>query len=399
MNNRARVCILTGTIPATPFIEVMIDSLPSSEFDIVVVGKRHWKMRHSARGDVRILYLSRSIVGRVMDVIFYGVRLLLVAPRTVMKILREVWHEYHGGNAMLARAAELLPVASLKPDLIHLQWVASMPNWILLKRIMGIKLVVSLRGTQLHVNPLVHEKTRSDYCLLFSQVDAFHAVSRATAIEAQKYGVDNNAVHVIYSAVNRNVLDRWVEPVRTTKNAILKILSVGRFNWIKGYHYALDAIASLVSDGVSVQYTIIGRGISEEVRYQISDLGLGHVVTVLDEMPQQQVFDVMKGADLLLIPSVTEGIANVAIEAMAIGLPVVTSDCGGMGELIVNRENGFIFPNRNVEAMKGAILECGSLSGDRLLRLIRNARKTIESRFVPDILGKEMVTLYKKALS
>lgn len=399
MSNRLRVCILTGTIPATPFIEIMINSLPTSEFDIVIVGRRDMKRRVSAQDGVRLLYLSRSIIRRAFDIIRYGVRLLWVSPRVVIAILSEVQREGLGVNAMLARAGELLPVASLKPDLIHLQWVASTPHWILLQRVMGIKLVVSLRGTQLNVNPLVNEETRNDYCRIFPQVDAFHAVSRAIANEAQNYGAEKGRIHVIYSAVNPIALDRWSGGTKTIKKRTLKILSVGRFNWIKGYHYALDAIASLVSEGLSVQYTIIGRGISEEIRYQVTDLRLEHVVTFLGEVPHHRVFDVMKSADLLLIPSVAEGIANVAIEAMAIGLPVAASECGGMGELIVNRENGFIFPNRNVEAMKGAILECGSLSGDRLLRLIRNARKTIESRFVPDILGKEMVTLYKKALS
>ena len=51
----------------------------------------------------------------------------------------------------------------------------------------------------------------------------------------------------------------------------------------------------------------------------------------------------MKNSDCFILPSVQEGISNVVLESMAIGLPVVNSDCGGMKEIINNGKNGFIF--------------------------------------------------------
>ena len=57
----------------------------------------------------------------------------------------------------------------------------------------------------------------------------------------------------------------------------------------------------------------------------------------------------MKKSNCYLLPSVEEGIANSVLEAMAIGLPVITSDCGGMDEVIEHKKNGFLFQSRNID--------------------------------------------------
>lgn len=398
MRDRIRVCILTGTIPATPFIEILIDALRNSGLIIFLVGKR-LSVDVASDSSLQRVYLSRSAAGKVMSIAYYGLKLLFFNPRVWFRLLSTIRRSRFKKGKLLTRAAELLTVASLKPDILHLQWVASIENWVILKQLLHCRLVVSLRGTQLLVNPIVDERIRESYKECFGYVDAFHAVSKAVADEAQKYGVPANSVHVIYSAVSRRTLGLWAGPTRRHQGRTLNVLSVGRFNWIKGYHYALDAIAALVRKGIQVQYTIVGRNASEEIRFQIRDLALGEIVTIYNEMPQQKIFSLMQEADMLLVPSVTEGLANVALEAMAVGLPVVTSDCGGMSELIVNRRNGFIFPNRDVEAMQNAIMECSSLTVEELNCLVTNAKETVETRFVPEILKERMVGLYKEILA
>ena len=51
----------------------------------------------------------------------------------------------------------------------------------------------------------------------------------------------------------------------------------------------------------------------------------------------------MRESDCLILPSVQEGISNVVLESMAIGLPIISSDCGGMKEIINDGRNGFLF--------------------------------------------------------
>ena len=65
----------------------------------------------------------------------------------------------------------------------------------------------------------------------------------------------------------------------------------------------------------------------------------------------------MQDFDLLILPSLNEGIANVVLEAMALGIPVISADCGGMSEVVLPNETGWLVPVRDSEAMGEAIIE------------------------------------------
>ena len=96
---------------------------------------------------------------------------------------------------------------------------------------------------------------------------------------------------------------------------------------------------------ITIQYTIVvNNNISEEILYQIDELSLRNIVKIIHPNSQHEVYRIMKNSDCFILPSVQEGISNVVLESMAIGLPVVSSDCGGMKEVINNGKNGFYFP-------------------------------------------------------
>src|SRR5690606_27843577 len=102
------------------------------------------------------------------------------------------------------------------------------------------------------------------------------------------------------------------------KPAQFQIISVGRTHWKKGYTYALDACVLLKDAGFSFHYTIIGAIGDIELLYQIQDLGLEKEVTLSGALPFNKVQEHMQLAEVLLLPSVEEGIANVVLEAMAL---------------------------------------------------------------------------------
>ena len=65
----------------------------------------------------------------------------------------------------------------------------------------------------------------------------------------------------------------------------------------------------------------------------------------------------MKESDCLILPSIEEGIANVVLESMAIGLPVISSNCCRMNEVVKNNENGFTFINRDINDLTSVMLD------------------------------------------
>ena len=126
---------------------------------------------------------------------------------------------------------------------------------------------------------------------------------------------------------------------------------------------------------------IVGDGPDyEELAFAVHALGLQYHVHMPGRKSRQEIFELYDQADIFFMPSVSEGIANVALEAMSMELPVVSSDAGGMCEVIVDGQNGLICPVDNQIAMASALF---ALINDFGLRkqLGVQARKTIEKEF------------------
>jgi len=170
---------------------------------------------------------------------------------------------------------------------------------------------------------------------------------------------------------------------------------VGRFHWVKGYHYALTALKNLHNNNFSVHYTIIAQDQpSDEILYQIDDLSLQRYVTMTCLDTQEEVYQKMSSADCLLLPSIEEGIANVVLEAMAIGLPVISSECGGMMEIIEHEKDGFLFRNRDVDHLTQIMTDMINQYSDERKSISRRARLKVEQNHNYTRLGSEMKELY-----
>jgi colanic acid/amylovoran biosynthesis glycosyltransferase len=124
----------------------------------------------------------------------------------------------------------------------------------------------------------------------------------------------------------------------------------------------------LVKDsGCDVELEIIGEGVDRQrLLFGIQDLGLSDCVRLSGGLPADVVRERLQNADLFLLSSVSEGLSNAALEAMATGLPVVTTDCGGMREAVSDGVEGFVVPVRDVERMAAAL---GRLAEDAELRV------------------------------
>src|SRR4029077_12487758 len=105
------------------------------------------------------------------------------------------------------------------------------------------------------------------------------------------------------------------------------ILAVGRLVWIKGYDYLLAALSRLKQSGIAFKAQIIGDGpLYAQLRYSIEDLNLKPEVELLGPLTSVAVLERMRRADLFVLSSHAEGISNAALEAMATGLPIVTTN-------------------------------------------------------------------------
>jgi len=144
----------------------------------------------------------------------------------------------------------------------------------------------------------------------------------------------------------------------------LKILSVGRFCEKKGFPDLLDACHQLQQMRVPFHCTIVGYGpLANQIQAQIAALGLEDHVTLAGKLTQTEVIEQYHCADVFVLPCVVtpdgdrDGIPNVLLEAMATGLPVVSTAISGITELVQSGENGLLVSERDAAAIATALIQ------------------------------------------
>jgi colanic acid/amylovoran biosynthesis glycosyltransferase len=166
-----------------------------------------------------------------------------------------------------------------------------------------------------------------------------------------------------------------------TQDRPLRILSVGRLHWKKGYDYALQAVKGLVDQGIHCEYRIIGDGGHQAaLDFSRHQLGLTQDVEFLGGLPHTQVIEQLHWADVFLHAAVSEGFCNAVLEAQAVGLAVVCTDADGLRENVVDGITGFVVPRRDPYAMAEKL---SLLAQDGCLRqrMGQNGRVRVERHF------------------
>ena len=392
MKDKLKIAIYAGEIPSTTFIERLIVGLAEQKHHILLFGYQKKKKKYNLNNINQVTYTDNRI-HKVVLYIGYSILMFLFKRKQKRKIDQHI--RCQGINAQMSKV-KYYPVLWHKPDVFHLQWTKGISDWIWVQEF-GIKLVVSLRGAQINYSPLTEKGLEKIYKKHFPRVDGFHAVSNAIAREVEKYGASQEKVKVVYSGFPLKDIPK-VEEGYTIQNKKILLLSIGRGHWIKGYNYALEACSLLKNQEMDFHYTIIGAKGVEELEYQKNDLDLNEYVTFLDSVAYQEVLIKMQESHIILLPSVEEGIANVVLEAMMLQKLVVTTDCGGMEEIVTEGQNGFVVPIRNPEAMSKKIIELTKLTQNQIATITKNAKKTIETINTEEKMICDMVALYRFVL-
>ena len=280
----------------------------------------------------------------------------------------------------------------IQPDIIHLQWPSVIPWFEQVLREQNIPVVLSQRGSQNNVRPFVEEDNFKYLQEWYPKISGFHSVSKAIQVNGDKIWTSTHKINkVVYTGLpfqQLHISDDYV----LAKH--LNLLSVGRAHWVKGYDYALQTCKILIEKNVKFHYTIIGGAGDEELQFLLSNLGLLECVTLIDRLPQTEVFKKMREASLLLVPSVEEGLPNVAVEAMALGLPVISANCGGVSELIEDGVEGWIVPVRSPSAMAERVVDFSKFSLEKIKEVRLAARKKVELQHGEAKMVKETENLY-----
>ncbi len=389
-----KIAIYHGSIPSTTFIENLIQAIANNGQQVLLFGKLKKNIQYQSK-NICAYPTPHSITKLILYVCWNRIKLRWLFPERYRLIKSHIDTQTYDFKQRWRLWGKYLPIVLHLPDVFHIQWAKSASEWMFLKDLLGLKLVLSLRGSHINFSPIANKQLADKYKLIFPSIDAFHAVSKDIAEAAQQYIASKEKTKVIYSGIDLLNITAYSKENYLIR-APVKIISIGRFHWVKGYNQAFEAIKKLKDVEVNFRFVIIAGKPTEEIIFHLNDLHLSENIEIIDQLPHELIFQQMEKADLLLLPCVQEGIANVVLEAMAVGLPVVSSDCGGMSEVIDNEINGLLFQNRNVAHMAEQLEKMINYSPEERERMAILARQRVTEQFGADRLGKEMIALYEE---
>ncbi len=237
---------------------------------------------------------------------------------------------------------------------------------------------------------------------LFEKGDLFLARSEDTKKEMVDLGCAPQKIVVHYGGVDVNKFRFRKKPPDGER---IKILMCGRFVEKKGFEYGIRAFAKLGKAHKSVALTLIGDGkLRGKMESLVDSLNLSPRVQFLGMLSHEEVQRQMEASDIFLSPNVTawdgnrEGIPNTIKEAMATGLPIVSTNHAGIPELVIDKKTGFLVPEKDIE---GLVDRLGYLIAHPELweKLGSQGREVVEEKFNLYKQTSRLEEIYAKLLS
>lgn len=266
--------------------------------------------------------------------------------------LRLVWPV---ARLRLSRAVDLIDAHFTHPEGIAAA---------LLGRTLGIPFMITMRGSELRYQH--HRLKRFWMAWALRRADRVITVSDGLRALAVELGADPAAVKTVPNGINKDIFFRRDrEECRRIHNIpkdALVVLSAGDLARIKGHHRVIEALRSLVDDGLPA-YLLIAGGVGRSGQYaatlrtRVTELGLDDRVRFMGMAPQNALAELMSAANVFCLASASEGWPNVVNEALACGTPVVATDVGAVSQMLPSVQFGTVVPVDDTTSLGAALRE------------------------------------------
>ncbi len=191
-------------------------------------------------------------------------------------------------------------------------------------------------------------------------------------------------------------------PRQPSPDGQIRLVSVARLVEKKGIEYGIRAVAKLSQIAHNLKYHIVGDGeLRESLESLIQELEVSDTIKLVGWKERKEIIKILNSGHIFLAPSVTshngdqEGIPVVLMEAMAMGLPVVSTQHSGIPELVEDRVSGFLVPERDSEALAQKInylIQHPDIWG----QMGKEGRLKVEKFYNIDQLNDRLIEIYQK---
>lgn len=297
-----------------------------------------------------------------------------------------------------------IPLLEKEPyDIIHCQFGTDGLKGMWLRDIGAIngKLITTFRGFD--ISWYIQEYGDRFYEKLFKSGDFFFSNCEFFKRRVVQLGCDENKIIVHGSGID---CSRFVfTPRYPSPDGMIRIATTGRLVEKKGIEYAIRAVAKLAKIYPNIEYNIVGDGpLRENLEQLIQELDVSDIVKLVGQKQQQELIEILNQSHIFTAPSVTskegnqDAPVNVLKEAMAMGLPVVSTYHGGIPELVEDGISGFLVPERDADALAqklGYLIEHPEIWPD----MGRAGRAYVEKHYDINQLNDRLVGIYRQLLS
>ena len=402
-----RIAFIVGGFPTLPetFILNQITGLIDMGHDVEVYAHSNPKVAkvHPDVGRYRLLERTRYFdmpenkVVRVLKALYLIARELPRHPQAVLSSLNFLRYGKDALSLYLLYA--LVPLLGKSFDILHCHFGPLGVLGVRLRRMgVGGKVVTTFHGFDM--TSYLQSHGDGVYDELFVEGEIFLPISERWKKKLVALGCDEARIFVHRMGVDTR---KFESLPRKSKGAV-KILTVSRLIDVKGVRYGVLAVERLLKDNLEVEYTIAGDGpLMGELRALAEELDVDANVKLIGSAAQDEVLKFHQEADIFLTPSiitdqgVEEGLPVALMEAMASGLPVVSTLTGSIPELIEDGLSGYLVPERDVDMLSDRL---GSLVKDPELRERMGVvgRRRIEEHFDVNKLNKRLEEIFERLL-
>jgi glycosyltransferase involved in cell wall biosynthesis len=398
-----RILFVVGRFPELTFIFRMIAAVAERGHTVTVAARAegNWTPFREylpLPSTIHVTYLLPD--GGFSDTmrirrLFFGLPLAVLShPRDALRLWKTSFQHpelKHAHRMNFIRYVKFLP---LEAEVIQYDFSMTEIIYPYLTTLLDAPTIVSCRGADIHTLEHKSGGWATERIDSIRRATVIHCVSEE--MKQEVFRLTGRDQHVY---VNRPAVDiHRLNPTQAKpQNSIPLILCVGRLTWKKGYDYLLAAFSRLKEGRVAFQAEILGDGeLYNFLRFSIEDLGLSDQVKLRGRVSPDEVQKQLQRADLYVLSSHEEGISNAVLEAMAMGLPVVTTNAGGMAEVVRDGVEGFIVPVRDTQAMADK-LKLLLEDADLRQRMGKAGRARIEAEFTLERQARVFEEMYAVA--
>ena len=275
------------------------------------------------------------------------------------------------------------------PDIIYSHYLKISYNAVSLKNKYHLPLVAIEHWSEINNEILIPEALKIGNST-YHHVDQLICVSESLKQMVKKHFYQDSIV--VHNMIAKSFCNSNFDSITNKK---IKFVATGSLIHRKGFDLLPKAFSMLNLPNEQWELTIIGEGKEyENLTQQIHSTSLQNNIHLVGIKTKEQIAEILKNSSIFLLPSRNENFSVAVLEALACGLPVIASICGGIRECI-NEKNGLLFPVDDVEKLSQSILYAAQ-------HIDKYDRKAIaedcQARFAPEVIAKQLTQIFEDTI-